>query len=1835
MAETRDSSVSPRTSPPPEKQAQTFSPLRQEQRAHGSADEGVPHADDANRPETAGSVKFEQDVAEPKSAAGFPFPTANGTSGDAAAQNAAAKAPHPLEPSPSFGQIADPTDFNSHGQLSRKPTSEAGTSTPGGRRSVQFARSQAQEGAAGGHSRQHSLDDEEELERHGRDKASLIARLRALNPLQGHSRSISGFTIGDGPIGSIGEFTPTGPLSPESERSQPRYIAEEGSEVEADDESAGEGPARPPRQRRKIRRQKHGPSTAPATPKTINDPSFPRDSPSENPFAFKPPFGRRGTMSDIPENQRMGLSEDEGRDMLAKESAWRRGMHARRRLSFSSRRMEITGEETPDVRRPSNFRRFTNIANRFDGSAESPSWRQRGERTTSISAQKWRQLKSGLKMLGKQRKEQNRLDHAKSAELVAELLAGAPAALFLASMFQRDEHDKKRVPILMEQLKVQITDSQKISDKNNDRHVNFRIELEYGSGMTRMKWVVHRTIRDFANLHLKYKTATAKEKYVRFRGEDTNKSQLPRFPRSALPYVRGMRGLLDDQEEEDDEEAPGAITDGDASGTDRPGKNSKRRRSSSKHHAAERNSSVGSPEQTPGIVGEMTARTGSFFGQVPDAPGTIVPRKDTYHDKQRKKLEQYLQQLITFVIFRPDSNRLCKFLELSALGVRLAQEGGYHGKEGFMMIQSNKAANQKGWNPHWFKQQAHMPKWFLVRHSYICCVDSPEEMNIYDVFLVDMDFHIYEKKGAREMASKAKTSAAHPNAHMLRLVNSERKLKLLAKNERQMGQFQESIKFMMSQTEWSKSHRFDSFAPVRHNVWAQWLVDARDYMWNVSRAISMARDVIYIHDWWLSPELYLRRPPAISQKWRLDRLLQRKAQEGVKIFVIMYRNINSAIPIDSEYSKLSLLDLHPNVFVQRSPHQIKKNQFFWAHHEKICIVDHTVAFCGGVDLCFGRWDTPSHVLNDDKLTGFELDNDLPKDSEHCQMWPGKDYSNPRVHDFYALDKPYEEMYDREKVPRMPWHDIGMQIVGQPARDLTRHFVQRWNYLRRGKTPTRPTPYLLPPPDFNQADLRALGLDGTCEIQMLRSACKWSLGTPDRTEHSIMNAYVKSIQASDHFVYIENQFYISSCQVEGTKILNKINDALVERIKRAHKNGESWRAILVIPLMPGFQSTVDSQDGTSVRLIMQCQYRSICRGETSLFGRLRAAGIEPEDYVQFYSLRSWGRIGPKKSLVTEQLYIHAKCMIVDDRIVIIGSANINERSLLGSRDSEVAAIVRDTDMIPSFMAGKPYKVSKFAHTLRVRLMREHLGIDVDELLEEEQSEVYSSDVSRPSSADTNSTIEQQLIDNKNRAEEDLIRKAEAMSYNHDAMDNALQPNPSTPEFTTDPNADEDAAASTHLNRDRDVRGEGADHFLEASARGYSRGRDSTIDIHGHEVLVTQQAPGGKNTLEVPKQGSPKKGRNRSNTARSQVSQISEVLQDLGNEKMPPPSLPRMNTRELGLTQLSQLPALPAVDDTDIGGPPLLRTTSATANTLISALVSNMKRPLVTEDCMLDPINDAFFLDTWHTIAENNTKIYRQVFRCMPDNEVRTWKEYREYAAFGERFAKSQGQGKSETRMAQDTQGKTGPPGTGTTLADGAGKAFDEKLAPGNSRDSHPSGNVEQWAEDQERRDHSKPSTATSNANGSAGSGAEFSEKPNGMLTTPMSPMHYGNESFVSSDAPPSRGANDDNNGRSRTITITTPTGPSGSTGNLNVTETNTSLKPAGSQRRRKRAATRGSIKAFQADDDTALLGKQDAEELLGLVQGHLVQWPYDWLEKEEAGGGWLYPVDQIAPLEIYA
>ncbi len=67
------------------------------------------------------------------------------------------------------------------------------------------------------------------------------------------------------------------------------------------------------------------------------------------------------------------------------------------------------------------------------------------------------------------------------------------------------------------------------------------------------------------------------------------------------------------------------------------------------------------------------------------------------------------------------------------------------------------------------------------------------------------------------------------------------------------------------------------------------------------------------------------------------------------------------------------------------------------------------------------------------------------------------------------------------------------------------------------------------------------------------------------------------------------------------------------------------------------------------------------------------------------------------------------MIVDDRSIICGSANINDRSMLGKRDSELAVLIEDTEMIPSRMDGQEYMAGKLGYGLRERLFKEHLGV----------------------------------------------------------------------------------------------------------------------------------------------------------------------------------------------------------------------------------------------------------------------------------------------------------------------------------------------------------------------------------------------------------------------------------------------------------------------------------------------------------------------------------------------
>nr|XP_028951651.1 phospholipase D zeta 1 isoform X2 [Malus domestica] len=236
---------------------------------------------------------------------------------------------------------------------------------------------------------------------------------------------------------------------------------------------------------------------------------------------------------------------------------------------------------------------------------------------------------------------------------------------------------------------------------------------------------------------------------------------------------------------------------------------------------------------------------------------------------------------------------------------------------------------------------------------------------------------------------------------------------------------------------------------------------------------------------------------------------------------------------------------------------------------------------------------------------------------------------------------------------------------------------------------------------------------SCRCQVIRSVSQWSAGT-SQVEESIHNAYCSLIDKSEHFIYIENQFFISG--LSGDEIIrNRVLEALFRRIMRAYNDKKPFRVIIVIPLIPGFQGGMDDAGAASVRAVMHWQYRTICRGQNSILHNLNEIlGPKMHDYISFYGLRSYGKLFEGGPVACSQVYVHSKIMIVDDCTTLIGSANINDRSLLGSRDSEIGLLIEDKEMINSVMGGKPWKAGKFSLSLRLSLWSEHLGIRATEM-----------------------------------------------------------------------------------------------------------------------------------------------------------------------------------------------------------------------------------------------------------------------------------------------------------------------------------------------------------------------------------------------------------------------------------------------------------------------------------------------------------------------------------------
>ncbi|KAG2037741.1 hypothetical protein BDR03DRAFT_896222, partial [Suillus americanus] len=587
-----------------------------------------------------------------------------------------------------------------------------------------------------------------------------------------------------------------------------------------------------------------------------------------------------------------------------------------------------------------------------------------------------------------------------------ELITGGLSTLMLRLWFERDERGHRRIPALLHRLRIRISDS--LHPMQTHKAV-FRIECEYANGAVR--WVVYRQLRDFFSLHAHYTLSNA------FR---TRKDVLPEFPRTSLPYFKflkkessGRHVKQTDFARLQREALEDYLIKLIRAVMFHPTAN---RLAGFLEMSALfiTRALSGGAQYKAGFLRIHTEGNGAGFGRksarwrerkearwcairesyivVVEDPGEVVIWDVFLFDTSFKIIRptRYYRKGLHLLHPEPEDREFLAGLHKMQQQPHPQTQTEYPQAEvdclsAMDSIKSRlsrafRIANRSSPNIT-AATDGEVPGngdvATATRHGRTESVSSGSSAvsSRPATPMLDPSTHVNPLKSSgavegretqdetnEQDKKKKKKRPDDVSKHTFYVENSQMRLKLFARNEREMLQWITALEKAAATTPFiaKNNNRFDSFAPVRLNVAAQWLVDGRDYMWNLSRAILMAQETIYIHDWWLSPELQLRRPN--KPKYRLDHLLERKAKEGVKIHIILYQEVsNRTTPTDSNYAKQRLMSLHPNIMVQRSPSHFQTGTFYWAHHEKLCVIDETIAFMGGIDLCFGRCEVNSDV----------------------------------------------------------------------------------------------------------------------------------------------------------------------------------------------------------------------------------------------------------------------------------------------------------------------------------------------------------------------------------------------------------------------------------------------------------------------------------------------------------------------------------------------------------------------------------------------------------------------------------------------------------------------------------------------------------------------------------------------------------------------------------------------------------------------------------------------------------------------------------------------------------
>ncbi|PHU04528.1 Phospholipase D beta 1 [Capsicum chinense] len=509
-------------------------------------------------------------------------------------------------------------------------------------------------------------------------------------------------------------------------------------------------------------------------------------------------------------------------------------------------------------------------------------------------------------------------------------------------------------------------------------------------------------------------------------------------------------------------------------------------------------------------------------------------------------------------------------------------------------------------------------------------------------------------------------------------------------------------------------------------------------------SICQARRLIYITGWSVWHKVRLVRDDDSVADSCLGELLKSKSQEGVRVLLLVWDDPTSRSILGYKTDGLMATHdeetrrffKHSSVQVLLCP-RVAGKRHSWAkqrevgviytHHQKTVIVDadagnnrrKIIAFVGGLDLCDGRYDTPEHPI-------FRT----------LQTVHSDDYHNPT----YAGST--------TGCPREPWHDLHCKIDGPAAYDVLKNFEERW--LKASK----PQGIRKLKKTYDDSLLRIERMPEILSISETSSASStdpdnWHIfrsidsnsvkGFPKDPKEatmknlvcgknvlidmSIHTAYVKAIRAAQHFVYIENQYFIGSSynwrQYNDVGANNLIPMEIALKICEKIRANQRFAAYIVIPMWPEGNPT-----GAATQRILFWQHKTIQMMYETIYKTLVEVGLEdafsPQDYLNFFCLgnreadegedENSGAANTPQALSRKyrrfMIYVHSKGMIVDDEYVIVGSANINQRSLEGTRDTEIAMGAYQPHHT---WARKQSSPSGQICRYRMSLWAEHLGV----------------------------------------------------------------------------------------------------------------------------------------------------------------------------------------------------------------------------------------------------------------------------------------------------------------------------------------------------------------------------------------------------------------------------------------------------------------------------------------------------------------------------------------------